>query len=99
MYPNQRFNWLGCDRACYRIDRSYQRDNLSGCVMDGQYIHLNVSGHLSNILLKEYHLDSTNRINLSIKDSSSKPNKTQTFVEAPCNTIQSIDTDVIWKAL
>ena len=36
----------------FGIDRSYQRDNLSGCAMDGQYIHLNFSGHLSNMLLK-----------------------------------------------
>ena len=30
----------------FGLDRSYQRDNLSGCAMDGQYIHLNFSGHL-----------------------------------------------------
>ena len=33
----------------YGTDRSYQRDNLSGCAMDGQYIHLNVSVYLSNL--------------------------------------------------
>ena len=76
--------------------RSYQRDNLLGCTMDGQYIHLNFSGHLSNILLKEYHLtwDPAHRIELSINDSSSKPNESQTFVEVTCNTIQSIMTQM-----
>ena len=80
----------------FGIDRSDQRDNLSGCAMDGQYIHLNFSGHLSNILLKEYHLtwDPAHRIELSINDSSSKPNESQTFVEVTCNTIQSIMTQM-----
>ena len=64
--------------------------------MDGQYIHLNFSGHLNNILLKEYHLtwDPAHRIELSINDSSSKPNESQTFVEVTCNTIQSIMTQM-----
>ena len=80
----------------FGIDRSYQRDNLSGCAMDGQYIRLNFSGHLSNILLKEYDLtwDPAHRIELSINDSSSKPNESQTFVEMTCNTIQSIMTQM-----
>ena len=80
----------------FGIDRSYQRDNLSGCAMDGQYIHLNFSGHLSNILLKEYHLtwDPAHRIELSINDSTSKPNERQTFVEVTCNTIESIMTQM-----
>ena len=75
----------------FGIDRSY-RDNLSGCAMDGLYIHLNASAYLSNILLKEYHLtwDPAHRIELSVKYSSSKPNESQTCVEVTFNSIQSI---------
>ena len=40
----------------FGLDRPYQRDNLSGCAMDGQYIHLNCSDHLSNIFLNDYHV-------------------------------------------
>ena len=63
---------------------------LSGCKMDGQYIHLNFSDHLQNVLLKDYHVtwDPAHMIELSIKDSTS--DKGQSFIEKSSDTAQSI---------
>ena len=68
----------------------HQREYLSGCAMDGQYIHLDFSDHLQNVLLKDYHVtwDPAHRIELSIKDSTS--DKGQSFIENTSDTVQSI---------
>ena len=67
----------------FGMDSSYQRKNLSGCAMDGQYIHLHVVDHLKCELLKDYHItwDPTHRIELSIKDCYSKKWFTQFYIE------------------
>ena len=73
----------------FGLDRAYQRENLSGCAMDDQYIRLNVSDHLSNIFVNDYHItwDPADRIELIIKDSNS--NEKQSFIESVTDTIQS----------
>ena len=75
----------------FGLDGTYQRNNLSGCAMDGQYIHLKFSEHLSNILLKDYHMtwDPAHRIELSIKDSNSNDDRKQSFIETTGDTIQA----------
>ena len=40
----------------FGLDSAYQRDNVSGCAMDGQYIRLNVLNHLINIFINDYHV-------------------------------------------
>ena len=67
----------------FGLGQMHQLEYLSGCAMDGQYIHLNFSDHLQNVLLKEkdYHVtwDPAHRIELSIKDSTS--DKGHSFIE------------------
>ena len=72
----------------FGLDRAYQRDNLSGCAMDDQYIRLNVSDHLSDIFVNNYHItwDPAHRIELTIKDSNS--NEKQSFIESVTDTMK-----------
>ena len=70
----------------FGIDRIYQRENLAGCAMDGQYIKLNIHYHLSDIFFREYHVtwDPAHRIELAMKDSN------QNFIESTSDTIHSV---------
>ena len=74
------------------IDRPYQRENLCGAAMDGQYVKLNVSDHLHDMFFKHYHLtwDPAHRIELSIKDCGSNPDEKQNFIESVSDAIQCI---------
>ena len=76
----------------FGIDQLYQREYISGCAMDGQYIHLNVPDHLKDIFLKDIPVtwDPAHRIELSIKDTTSTNEETSTFIEKVSDTIQSI---------
>ena len=72
----------------FGLDRIYQRDNLSGCAMDGQYIHLNINDHLHDTFFKDFHdvtWDPAHRIELSLKDTTG-----HNFIESTCDTIQCI---------
>ena len=74
----------------FGIEESYQRKHISGAAMDGQYINLNVSEHLSDIFLKDFHVtwDPAHKIELSIKDTN--PDIGQSFVESTSDTIQTV---------
>ena len=63
------------------LDQLYQREYLLGCIMDGQYIHLMFPDDLK--------WDPAHRIGLSIKDSYSKSNRRQSFIENISDTIQT----------
>ena len=56
----------------FGLDRAYQCAHISGDAMGGQYIHLNVPDHLSEIVVKDFHItwDPAHRIELSIKDTN-----------------------------
>ena len=71
----------------FGLDRIYQRQNLVGCAMDGQYINLNIKDHLHDTLLKDFHVtwDPAHRIELSLKDTQD-----HNFIESTCDTIQCI---------
>ena len=71
----------------FGLDRIYQRQNLAGCAMDGQYINLNIKDHLHDTLLKDFHVtwDPAHRIELSLKDTQG-----HNFIESTCDTIQCI---------
>ena len=77
---------------CFGIDSAYQREHLSGCAMDGQYVCLKINEHLNSIFLKEYHLtwDPAHCIELSIKDCTTKSGKKQNFIESTSDIIQNI---------
>ena len=40
----------------FELVQLYLQQNLSGCAMDGQYIHGNVADHLKSIILKHFHV-------------------------------------------
>ena len=67
----------------FGIDESYQRNHISGCAMDGQYVKLNVAKHLNDIFIQDFHLtwDPAHVIELSIKDCKSKEGQPQNFIE------------------
>ena len=76
----------------FGIDESYQRNHISGCAMDGQYVKLNVAKHLNDIFIQDFHLtwDPAHVIELSIKDCKSKEGQPQNFIEHTSDIIQSV---------
>ena len=77
----------------FGLDRVYQRENMSGCAMDGQYVLLNIPDHLNNIFFKEYNIiwDPAHRIELALKDCQTDTDtKGHIFIEFTCETIQSV---------
>ena len=65
----------------FGLNRIYQRENLSGCAMEGQYILLNINDHLHDTFFKDYHVtwDPAFRIELSLKDTTG-----HNFIESTC---------------
>ena len=72
------------------LDKAYQRQHISGGAMDGQYMHLDVSQHLTDTFLKDFHLtwDPAHRIELSVKDAN--PNQGQSFIDVTSDKIQTV---------
>ena len=76
----------------FGINESYQRNHISGCAMDGQYVKLNTAKHFSDIFVQDFYLtwDPGLVIELSIKDCKPKEGDPQNFIECTSEIIQSV---------
>ena len=74
----------------FGLSLTYQHRNMSGMAMDGQYTHLNVKDHVSDILGKSINLswDPAHKIELAVKDSD------DTFVSKTTSIIQTVMTNL-----